>query len=235
MTGRPLRRGNWSVQELERLRHLLPRRGVADTAGLLRRTPDSVRRRALELFAGPPRRTGWSADDDLVLQRAWGALEPRLIAVVLCRPLAEVMRRAALLRQSLRNGPWTRAEQRRLKEVYGTRSDADLEVCMQRAADDIRAAAARLCLSKDKRFAKGARRSAVAARARMPRWTREQIDRLVALYPDQENLAVARQLGRSVASVANKAWQLGLRKSPGLLQRIGRSNVAMRYEGGAQA
>src|SRR5262245_42306985 len=151
MTGRPLRRGNWSVQELERLRHLLPRRGVVDTAGLLRRTPDSVRRRALELFAGPPRRTGWSADDDLTLQRAWGALEARLIAVVLCRPLAEVVRRAALLRQSLRNGPWTRAEQRRLKELYGTRSDADLEICLQRAADDIRAAAVRLCLSKDKR------------------------------------------------------------------------------------
>jgi len=44
MSGRNLRRGNWSVQELERLRHLLPRRGVDDAARLLRRSPESVRR-----------------------------------------------------------------------------------------------------------------------------------------------------------------------------------------------
>ena len=36
MTARGLRRGNWSVQELERLRLLLPQRGVEGTAALLR-------------------------------------------------------------------------------------------------------------------------------------------------------------------------------------------------------
>jgi hypothetical protein len=37
-----------------------------------------------------------------------------------------------------------------------------------------------------------------------------------------------------VASVANKASQLGLKKGPGLLARIGRNNVAARYPGAAR-
>ena len=45
-------------------------------------------------------------------------------------------------------------------------------------------------------------------------------------------LEIARELGRSVASIANKANQLGLRKSPALLARIGRANVAIRYTDG---
>lgn len=229
MTGRPLRRGNWSVQELERLRNLLPRRGVAGTAELLRRTADSVRKRALTLFAGTPRRSEWSADDDLLLRRSWGAVEPRLIAVMLGRPTVEVGRRAAQLRQALRQGPWTRGELRMLKELYGTRRNADLEVCLQRPAAEIAGAAQRLCLSKDKRFSKSARRDAAAAAPRMPRWSAAEIAELERRYPDAENLEVARQLGRSVASVANKAWQLGLKKSPALLERIGRSNIAARY------
>ncbi len=234
MTGRMLRRGNWSVQELERLRHLLPRRGVDETAALLRRTPESVRRRAVTLFRAPARRVDWSADDDLTLRRAWGGLEPRLIAVMIGRPVPDVRRRAAALRSALHGGAWTRAEERMLKELYGTRADLDLEVCLLRSAADIAAAAQRLCLSKDKRFAKVAGTPATAAGSRMPRWSSSEIDRLITLYADRENLELARVLGRSVASVANKAWQLGLKKSPGLLERIGRSNIAGRY-GGAGA
>ncbi|MGE3174282.1 MAG: hypothetical protein AB7O97_16760 [Planctomycetota bacterium] len=233
MTGRALRRGNWSVQELERLRHLLPRRGVQGTAELLRRTADSVRRRAASLYRGPMRRAAWTADDELQLRRSWGAVEPRLLAVMLCRPMAEVLRRASALRAELRTGAWSRTELRMLKELYGTRSDLDLEVCLRRPAAEIAATAERLCLQKDKRFAKGRRRSAAAGR--MPRWTQAQTARLVELYPDHDNLEVARALGRTVASVANKAWQLGLRKSPALLQQIGRTNVAARYESGSGA
>jgi len=229
MTGRGMRRGNWSVQELDRLRQLLPLRGVAATAALLRRTPDSVRRRAATLFRRPARRTGWTDEDESALRRSWGAVEPRLLGVMLGRPVGEVLKQAAVLRSRRRLGPWTRDELRTLKRLYGTRSDEDLEICLQRGAADIAAQARRLCLQKDKRF----RRShGSAAPARMPRWSAAEIRRLRELYPDRENLEVARLLGRSVASVANKAWQLDLRKSPALLRRIGRTNVAARYETG---
>lgn len=235
MTARPLRRGNWSVQEMERLRQLLPRRGVADTALLLRRTESSVFRKAMQLLRVPARRGAWTASDDGRLRECWGAVDPRLLAPMLGRPLVEVRKRVQELRERPRQGPWARDEVHALKDFYGTRSDDDLEVALARSRADVVAMARRLCLAKDKRFAAQSARQDVAAagdevrRQEMPRWTPAQVERLRLLYPDRENLTVARELGRSVASVANKANQLGLRKCPQLLALIGRANVALRY------
>lgn len=235
MTARRLRRGNWSVQELERLRQLLPRRGAAATAALLRRSLDSVQRKAQELLRVPARRGDWTASDDTVLRDAWGAVEARLLATMIGRSPGEVRRRALELRARPVTGPWSRAERQRLKELYGTRRDADLEVCLQRSSSDIAAMARQLCLAKDKRFvAEEVRRDPVAGAAptapgRMPRWTAAEVERLRCLYPDHDNLAVARLLGRTVTGVANKAHQIGLHKSPSLLAAIGRGNVALRY------
>lgn len=240
MSSRPLRRGNWSVQELERLRQLLPARGVPTTAQLLRRSAESVERKAAELLRVPPRRGDWTASDDQVLQDAWGAVDARLLATMLGRSPQDVRKRATELRERPLAGPWTQPERLRLKRLYGTRADADLEVCLRRPAAEVRAMAQSLCLAKDKRFAAavagaGAAAAAGAVRAfagrptRMPRWTAGEVDRLRAIYPDRDNLAVAQALGRTVTSVANKANQLGLRKSPLLLADIGRANVSLRY------
>ena len=76
MSQQPLRRGNWSVQELERLRALLPQRGVEHTASLLRRSPQSVQKKAHELLRVPPRVGPWTKADDELLRRCWGAVEP---------------------------------------------------------------------------------------------------------------------------------------------------------------
>src|SRR5690606_14131186 len=67
-------------------------------------------------------------------------------------------------------------------------------------------------------------------RSPMPRWPTAEGDPLPKLYPDHDNLSVARVLGRSVTSVANKAFQLGIHKSAALLAKIGRSNIAHRYQ-----
>jgi len=241
VTGRALRRGNWSVQELERLRQLLPRRGVADTALLLRRSQSSVFRKAMNLLKVPPRRGAWTASDDARLRECWGAVDPRLLAPMLGRQPAEVKKRVAELRSSLRSGPWTREEKQLLKDVFGTRDDADLEITIGRSRDDVVAMARELCLAKDKRFrahaaeadvpptTTGARTEAKRPRSAMPRWTHEQVEKLRALYADRDNLAVARAIGRTVASVANKANLLGLKKCPRLLADIGRANVTLRY------
>ncbi|MCB9876389.1 MAG: hypothetical protein H6835_02215 [Planctomycetes bacterium] len=236
MSRPPLRRGNWSVQEMERLRLLLPHRGVEQTATLLRRSPQSVQRKALELLRAAPRRGDWSEQEDRLLRTAWGAVELRLLGPMLGRPLADLRRRAGELRARLRTGPWAHAELRQLKRMYGTRHDEDLEVCLRRAGDDIREAARRLCLAKDKRFrasavTKSRGAAAAAVRAPMPRWTTEEVQRLRELYPHHDNLRVAQELGRSVTSVANKAHQLGVRKSAELLTDIGRANIEVRYRG----
>ena len=227
MTARGLRRGNWSVQELERLRLLLPQRGVEGTAALLRRSPESVRKRATKLWKGSLRRGEWTDEDEAVLRRAWGAVDPRLLGVILGRPAADVSRRAAALRAARRTGSWSHADLQALKRLYGTRSGSDLEVCLQRSVTDIETQASRMCLRKDKRFAKQQRRSGGSTTA--PRWTPAEVQRLRTTYADRENIVVARLLGRSVASVANKAWQLGLQKSAAVLERIGRTNVAVRF------
>ncbi|MBL8752306.1 MAG: hypothetical protein JNK15_03315 [Planctomycetes bacterium] len=230
MTGRTSRRGQWSVQELERLRQLLPRRGVAQTAALLRRSPASVQKKAFRLLRVPPRRGDWTDSDDSMLREAWGAVEPRLLGAMLGRSIADVRRRAVWLRAAVRSGPWTHAERLRLKDLFGTRSDADLEVCLSRRRDDVLAMAQGLCLARDKRS--GLRG---AEGARMPRWTPAEVERLRQLYADRDNLEVARLLGRTVTSVANKANLLGLHKSPAVLAEIGRQNVGIRHGTAAAA
>lgn len=233
-----LRRGNWSVAELERLRQLLPRRGVDAMAALLRRSPGSVQRKAMEMLRVPMRRGDWTSSDDQLLREAWGALDLRLLATALGRPAAEVRRRADELRARSTGGPWSRADVLLLKDLYGTRRDEDLEVCLSRPAAAIVAMAARFCLAKDKRFAAREPRRGpdpVASAAgqptarRMPRWSVDEVARLREIYHDRDNLAVARALGRTVTSVANKANQLGLKKGPAVLTDIGRTNVGLRY------
>jgi hypothetical protein len=239
MSGGAPRHGNWSVQELERLRQLLPRRGVAATAQLLRRSPESVRRKAWLLLRVAPRHGDWTASDDAVLRGSWGALELGLLAAMAGRTPQEVVRRANELRAGLRSGPWSRVELQELKRLYGTRSTEDLVVCLSRPIAEIEAMAAQFCLAKDKRFA-AARRGAdgtpsSAGAGAMPRWTDEEVAGLRALYADHDNLEVARRLDRTVASVANKAHQLGLRKGHQLLAAVGRRNIAVRYEERAAA
>ena len=235
MSDRPLRRGNWSVQELERLRLLFPHRGVDQTAVLLRRSPDSVQRKALSLLRGSPRQGAWTSEEDLKLRRSWGALEPRLLGLMLGRSGIEVRRRAEELRRDLRSGPWTREEQRTLKKLYGTRRDEDLEVSLLRSPVEIGLVAEKLCLAKDKRFQatiNGGMSAGAGEQPRsssMPRWSPSDVRVLRELYPHRDNLSVARELGRSVASVANKACQLGIKKSPQLLADIGRANISQRY------
>lgn len=268
MTRLPLRRGSWTVQELERLRLLLPQRGVEQTATLLRRSSVSVQKKAIELLRIAPRSGPWTALDDRRLRQAWGAVEAPVLALLIGRRPAEIRARVEELRANLQGGPWTQAERQQLKKLYGTRRDEDLEVCLLRPRDELARVAAQLCLAKDKRFvaasaepgspnARGANPRGAKARGAAPRgttlrsagdaahdgsdtgvrltmrrWTSEEVARLRELYPDHDNLSVARSLGRSVTSVANKAWQLRLHKSPGLLAEIGRSNVESRYRSG---
>lgn len=221
------KRGNWSVQELERLEVLYPRCSDERVSELLGRSVASVRRRARDLFGRRQVRDQavWTHDDDQVLRAAYGVQAVANIALVLGRSVAAVTQRVERLRCARRGGAWSRTELALLKQLYGSRSDEDLEVCLSRSCEDIEQAARELCLSKDKRFlASGAMRS------RMPRWSAEEVQRLRLLYPDRANLEIARELGRSVASVANKANQLRLKKSPTMLERMGRDNVAARYE-----
>ena len=63
----------------------------------------------------------------------------------------------------------------------------------------------------------------------MPRWTEDEVQRLIEVYGNLDNQAISRELGRSITSIANKAWQLGISKSIEQLAKVGRSNVNRRH------
>lgn len=232
MTG--LKRGNWSTHDLERLRTLYPRTRIESVARLLRRSAGSVQRKAQELFgtdAAPAlrRERPWTSGDDLKLREGFGALEFRALCLVLGRPAADVAARIATMRTHLRTDlRWTRLELALLKRLYGSRSNEDLVVCLSRPIEQIDAKASELRLSKDKGFL-AQQDGPVVVRQRMPRWRPEEVDLLRRLYPTTENLDLARRLRRSVASVANKANQLGLKKGEQALREMGQRNIAARY------
>jgi hypothetical protein len=229
---RRLRRGAWSAPELDDLRRTFGTQPALHIARRLRRTETGVRARAVVLFGHRLRGQTWSAADDARLRAGYGAVPDADLAVALRRSPAEVRARAARLRAQTTSRPWTAAEESLLKRVYGTRSSKALEVCLARPAADLEAAAARLCLRKDRRFLAGGGRRGRAA-ASTPRWTPADIVRLRALYPTTDNLAVARMIGRSVPSVANKAYQLGLKKRRRWLRQTGRASAARRWAAAA--
>lgn len=221
-----LKRGNWSTHELERLRALFPKSPAEHVARLLRRSVSSVERKAREIFRAPQVARPWSGDDEIRLREGFGVLDLEVLCLVLGRPRQDITGRIEDCRRELRTGAWSRVERNFLKRIYGSRSDEDLVVCTSRPLSEIQTIAEELCLSKDKGFL--ARRS--DKRRPMPRWTTEDIALLRDDYPHQSNLDLARRLDRSVASVANKANQLGLRKAQDVLREMGRRNVATRYD-----
>jgi hypothetical protein len=231
-----LKRGNWSTHDLERLRTLYPRSREESVARLLRRSIPSVQRKAREIFATTVAPKEWTAGDDLRLREGFGILDFPSLCLVLGRTAADVSARVQLLRAWVRaDRRWQRVEFALLKRLYGSRSDEDLVVCLSRPIEQIRARAADLCLSKDKGFLAHAGDATERLPQRMPRWNPREIRMLRDLYPTTLNLALAQRLRRSVASVANKANQLGLKKSPAVLREMGRRNVAARYRGSEES
>jgi DNA-directed RNA polymerase specialized sigma24 family protein len=69
-----------------------------------------------------------------------------------------------------------------------------------------------------------------AAPTRKPRWTKAELDQLRELYPKYPNIAIARELERSLKSVVSKAHIMGLKKDPARLTEMGRQNVSLRND-----
>lgn len=125
-------------------------------------------------------------------------------------------------------GAWMPDELVTLRRLYGSRTDAALARRLGRPAAEVAAKAAELGLAKNKAAFPGSRR--------MPRWTPAEVALLIRLYPSTANVAIARELGRSVKSVVSKAYALGLEKARARRQAAARANVMLRRDrqGGAR-
>lgn len=204
-----------------RLRELFPRTSRDRLARLLGRTPESVARRARQVFARERVVGAWTPAEDRLLCEALGVHDLDTMALIVARAPEDVEERLRVLAGRRRSGTWSGDELAVLKRLHGTRSTTILATALGRAPEDVESMASALCLGKDKAIDSHEPQ-------RMPRWTADEVARLRELYPTRDNLEIARLLGRSVLSVANKASQLGLGKAPAALRRMGRRNVARR-------
>jgi hypothetical protein len=60
----------------------------------------------------------------------------------------------------------------------------------------------------------------------MRKWTEEEIQKLISLYPDKENEQISIELNRTVPAIIYKAGQLNLRKSKEHISKISAAKVA---------
>lgn len=231
-----LKRGQWSVEELSKLRSHYGRRPLAQLARELRRTPETVRQRALRLFAGRTR-VGALADPECVELRLMVGVAPLdAMALVLGRRednIVEELRAWAATKRTGRFADWELAH---LRSCYGSRPDWALRLVLGRTLAVIRRRARDLCLGKDRGVASvdlPQLEKLVKMRpqptVRMPRWTSEELEVLERLYRDTPNFELAKLLGRSVKSVIAKANERQIKKSADRLRDMGRENVRIRH------
>lgn len=220
------RRGRWSVGEVARLKELYGLKDDEAIAKDLGRPVSSVKRMARTLFPGTLREGPWSEEEIQNLKRYIGVANEEIIGRILGRTPAEVKAQIESLSQIHVEREWSQQEIAELKRLYGTRVDEDIARIFGRTPADVTAKAHELCLAKDKAFV---RKLAGTASTRMPRWSKEEIQRLEELYPVHSNLEIAKLLDRSVKSVVSKAHNLGLRKDRQRLAEMGRQNVSLRY------
>ena len=234
-----LKRGNWSVEELSRLRASFARRPVEQLARDLRRSVPTVRDRAARLFAGRERAGPLDSQDLQQLRVMVGVASVAEMALVLGRCASEVLQQLRQLAAQARSGRFAAWELAYIKEYAAKRPLWALVLVTGRSQAAIERQCKRLCLGHDKSLISvdlpeiEAERIVIleAATPRaMPRWKPEDMETLRALYPFQPNLDVARILGRTVKSVRAKAQALGLKKCPQRLAAMGRENVRIRYE-----
>lgn len=110
---------------------------------------------------------------------------------------------------------------RNFKKLYGSRTTEVLSRMFHISPEQILQLAVEHSLGKDKRWFPG---------NRMPRWTKEQVELLVEMYPNESNSVIAQRVQRTVSSVVTKAHALGLKKDQSRLTQMGRENVSYRKD-----
>ncbi|MCB9880726.1 MAG: hypothetical protein H6832_18335 [Planctomycetes bacterium] len=252
-----LKRGNWSVGELSKLRACFARRPIEQLARELRRSEAAVRERARRSFARRTRPGRLDASDERLLAEMVGVATLADMALVLARTEDAIVAQLHAWHARRRSGRWAARDLQFLKDFGSKRPLWALELVTGRTAKVLEKRCLELCLGIDRTLVEvplpgiapdapvsgsdaGPDRAEVerertvvlspARSRRMPRWSTADIERLRVLYPVRANLEVARMLGRSLKSVRAKAGQLGLRKTKDRLEAMGRENVRVRYQ-----
>lgn len=231
------KRGNWSVEELTKLRASFGRRPISQLVRELKRSEETILHRAQKMFAGDKKSGPWTQEDLDSLREMVGCSELETMALVLGRSKQSVLAKLRALSKEKQKGRFTEDEILFLKTFGPSRPDWALAIAMGRDVAVLRRKAKALGLGKDKRLEEvpipemePIVRLAPQPRPKMPRWSVEDCQILRERYPNVSNLQIAKALNRSVSSIVAKANELRLKKDPLRLEEMGRENAARRRD-----
>lgn len=237
-----LKRGNWSVEELDKLRQQYGRRSLLQLARELRRTKEAVVQRAKISFRRKLKPEKLTRADEAVLRTMIGVAEVEIMELVLSRRRVEIRKVLKSWAVASRTGgsrkgrfqPW---ELRYLKNYYASRPDWAACLVLRRDLASVQERATQMCLGKDRSLdsvplpqLEKVIGIPTLPPIKMPRWTADDVAWLRRLFSSRSNLELARALGRSEKSVVAKANELRLRKSSARLRTMGRENVEIRHK-----
>jgi hypothetical protein len=228
-----LRQGyTWSDKELADLREMYPRRTSHALELHFGRSWVSIQHKAKELgLRKPTNRTRkdrpWSDVEIQLLRDLYSdpdILLEEIAAQLIGRSLSAVQTKARILGLRRMN-PWTEEEIALLRQFWPERTPAELAGMLKHSWRAIKHKARSLGLRRRPLVAtdSGDQEEATAARERKPKrrvlrpWSEEEVRYLKHMYPrtcSPEEIAKGLE-GRSVASIAGKAWELGLTRNLG--------------------
>lgn len=231
------KRGNWSVEELTKLRASFGRRPVSQLVRELKRSEETILVRAQKMFARRKKSGAWNQEEVDSLREMVGCSDLETMALVLGRPKRSVLTQLRKLSKRKQKGRFTEDEILFLKNFGPSRPDWSLAIAMGRDVSVIRRKAKALGLGKDKRLEEvpipemePIVRLAPQPKPKMPRWSPDDCKILRERYPTVSNLQIAKALNRSVSSIVAKANELRLKKDPLRLEEMGRENAARRRD-----
>ena len=143
----------------------------------------------------------WSEDEIKLLKKLFPRGRAREVAERTGRPLTAVRQKAysmGIKTRELRR--WSAKEIKLLKKLYPTENTQNIANKLGRPSKYIRHKASRTGLKK-----------VGVAPARF--WSRQEETLLRKMYPDNSVSGIANQLGRTVPTVKEKAYSLGLRRA----------------------
>jgi hypothetical protein len=231
------KRGNWSVEELTKLRASFGRRPVSQLVRELRRSEETILHRAQKMFSRRKKTGPWTQEELRCLSEMIGCSDLKTMALVLGRPPQSVLAKLRSMSKVKQKGRFSEDEILFLKTFGPSRPDWSLAIALGRDVSVLRRKAKALGLGKDKRLEEvpipemePIVRLAPQPRPKMPRWSPEECQILRERYPKVSNLQIARALNRSVSSIVAKANELRLKKDPVRLEEMGRENAARRRD-----
>ncbi len=231
-----LKRGNWSVEDLSRLKSQVGRKPLEQLARELKRTPETILLRARQLFPQKTRTGHLSRSEECELRIMVGVADLQTMSLVLRRSQEEILRVLDRWARKDRKGRFQPWEIRHLKQCYPCRPDWALSLVHSRELTTLRKKASELGLGRDKRCEsvmipgfEPILEIYPELPVRMPRWSANDVRLLRKLYPTRSNLEISQELDRSVKSIVAKASEVGLKKTRNRLRQMGRENVAVRH------